>query len=300
MGLAILNLLFIIQVDSYLDSLYKFDLSSLKSCMLKKSINKQISCDIHISDFLKHSAIAIKEIQNMFVDIKNLPNSAFPRVIPGTMKILADSSEKATRNDYQARFSDATFITRTGSWCSANFSITGYYLQFTSMIPLVFNKIITGGLFDSNKRVTLYTFSYSIDGIIFLSYQNGKTFVSATNYGEITSYNIVPFAASIVRIYPLQWYKYTCMNAELFAYNIPYSPISKMLNNLIPAIATGFHVATSSIYEPLLSHDKILINLKSLTGQAWCAATSSDTEWVLIAASKHYRWHKLQYRARMF
>ena len=66
-----------------------------------------------------------------------------------------------------------------------------------------------------------------------------------------------------------------------------------MLNNLIPAIATGFHLASSSIYEPLLSLDKIIVNLKSLTGQAWCAATGSDTEWVLIAAPKHYRWHKI-------
>ena len=143
-----------VQVDSYIDSLYRFDLTSLKSCLSKKSIDQDLSCDIHIADFLTNSITALKEIQYMFTDVVKSSNSTYPRILSGTMRFFANSCEFGDRIEYRARFPNTNFKTRPGSWCSADFSKVGYYLQVVSHIPIIFTKIITGGLFYYNQGVT--------------------------------------------------------------------------------------------------------------------------------------------------
>ena len=251
---------------SYLDQMSKIDFDSLKLCLSRKSANSELSCDIHIADFISYSSMTVNEIQNFFA---TPPAPTFPGAYSGRMKILADSAEMAVRMYYFGRFKNPITFEADATWCNANFNLVGYYLQFSSHVPVNVTKLATRGLYYKTAGVQNFVIYYSNDGINFLAYKNHEVLTMSATNAVISTFNLQPFVASVIRIYPLTRYLYTCMTAEFFVSSLTYRPISKQIEDLIPAIETGFHVISSSVYDPSLSLDKILLKSTSLTGRAF-------------------------------
>ena len=281
-------------ISGYLDSLKLSQISSLRQCLAKKSANSQVSCDIYIWDFLEGSSKAIYEIFEFHETEKRVtsPLVIFPAVLSGTFRFLASSSFDDGTTANRARL-DFKYREGHGSWIPLTNNINEY-LQFSGPRPFKFHSVETRGHLNENRYTQTYRVQYTLDGNTWNWYKNGLIFNGNTNNINGVNNTFEPFVARAVRIWPITFTGSISLRAEMYVSEILYDAQPPKRVPTIKAIQSGFNVVMSTIYEPLYGNDCFTVNFRTNNiNKAWCAATNSLDQVVIISAPVHVRWHQI-------
>jgi F5/8 type C domain len=173
------------------------------------------------------------------------------------------------------------------------------YIQFSSPIAYNFHKICTKGQGNWDCWVRSFVISYTLDGTLWINYNNSQILDANTDRNTIKVNDLVPFQARVVRIKPYTWYGHICMRVEMYISHNTSDSTDLRLNfnnySLIPAIEIGMVVRASSIYDA--SHDLSRIRLNfsgSREGaMSWQAGFNNLNQWVLVSTLVPKKWYKV-------
>ncbi|TNV78408.1 hypothetical protein FGO68_gene6117 [Halteria grandinella] len=107
------------------------------------------------------------------------------------------------------------------SWAAGNLDLN-QYIQIGFTQPRVVHRIRTQGKNEGQQWVTYYKVSYSLNGIDWINYDNGREIKGNVDQRTIVTQDLNPFIARAIRIQPTQWYSFIGMRAEVYYYDYLY------------------------------------------------------------------------------
>ena len=160
--------------------------------------------------------------------------------------------------------------------------------------PFKFHSVETRGDLGENRYTQTYRVQYTLDGNTWIWYKNGVIFNGNTNNINGVNNTFEPFIARAARIWPLTSVNGRSLRAEMYISELLYDAQPPKRLTTIKAIQSGFNVVLPNMYEPLYGNDCFTINFRTNNiNKAWCSASSSLNQAVIISAPIHVRWHQI-------
>ena len=219
-----------------------------------------------------------------------------PGVRSGILKVTASSYFNSSVYPDTSIF-DYTVGGVACGWVPAS-NDPNQYIQYSSPIPYVFEKIITTGRTCYSSYVKQFKVFYSLNGINWTSYKNNHVFNA--NFDDSTPVENIfePFVARAIRIFQVSFQGSWGLKAEVY--------ISKQIStnqlapsSLISGYNTGFNIISSSIFDSNSLEQKLLIGgLYNSDPTTWKAAISDLYQWVIFNSGVLMNYKKIASRGR--
>ena len=289
--------LFNLSLSSLILTLSSKDLDISTVCMDNKHpcIPESYDCSEKFYATSISLLVSIKQLLTMIdpnYSSKQGTYKTFPGLQSGALMPRASSHYALDESPDLARYWNYFWAGYTG-WCSAVMN-TNQYIQIGSSIPFVYEKLIISGRSNLNHWISSFKLEYSLDGSNWLPYKNSQVFVGNTESKEPVELILEPFIARTVRIRPQSWVSYIGGRFEFFVSKAIYDNVLPS-NSLISAVASGFKMTSSSVWDNGSGVLKSGLDIQTSTYGvgAWCAAAKDKNQWIMITSVRPVIWKKI-------
>ena len=189
----------------------------------------------------------------------------------------------------------ASFATYYSGWVSRYLYLDQYF-QVGNSFPVKFERMILSGRTNFSQWISSFKIKYSLDGLNWVNYKNSQIFPGNTNSIDPVELIFEPFIARSVRIYPITWSSSIGGHFEFYISQVSYS-LSLTSNNLIRAVASGFKMTSSSVYDNSSGAIKAAYDIKGTANnfgcEAWAAGILDQNQWIMISSPRKVLWRRI-------
>ena len=289
--------IFTLSMSSLLSTLSGKDLQISADCMYNKHpcVLESIDCSVKLFATSFSLLNSVKQLLTMIdPDYSSKPGSikSFPGMQSGALMPKASNIILREETPELARY-NCYYNGKANGW-AALINNTNQYFQVGSSIPFVYEGLKISGRNDFNHWIASYKISYSLDGVDWISYKNSEIFIANSNSKEPVEQVFEPFVARAVKILPQTWV--SCIGGR-FEFYISKAIYSNMLpsNTLIPAVASGCKVTSSSEYDHSGGVSNSGFDFQSPTSGFYCwrSALNDLNQWIMVTSIIPVKWKRI-------
>ena len=126
-----------------------------------------------------------------------------------------DAADSVYRAGYDYQYSQYGL----GTWCTG-LNDENQWIMITSVRPVKWVKVGTIGNLKDDYWISSYYLMYSVDGSVWINYNNKQVFNGNSDRNTIVEHDLNPFIATSIRIHPIQYSTLMCARVEAYCYEV--------------------------------------------------------------------------------